>query len=280
MKHDKPVAGTSKKAANLPVTVPDFIRFKTAGTRIVMVTAYDYPSALLADRAGIDCILVGDSVGTTVLGYENTVPVTLDEIIHHARAVRRGVQRALLVADLPFGTYQAEPAEALRSAVRLLKEAGVQAVKVEGGAPMVPTVRRLTESGIPTMAHLGLTPQSVHVFGGHKAQGKDAESAKKMIEDAVAMEQAGAFGIVLETIPAELACSITAAVKIPTIGIGAGVECDGQVQVWHDILGIIPGKPFRHTKRYAELGAQIEQALSAYASEVRGQEFPGREHSL
>jgi 3-methyl-2-oxobutanoate hydroxymethyltransferase len=262
------------------VTVPEFIKFKRLGRRIVMVTAYDYPSALLADLAGIDSILVGDSVGTTVLGYDSTLPVTLDEIIHHVRAVRRGVERALLIADLPFGAYQADPADAVRSAARLLKEGGAQAVKVEGGAPVVETVRRLTNAGIPTMGHLGLTPQSVHMFGGHRAQGKDTASALRMLDDAAALEEAGAFGIVLEAIPMALAKQITAAVEIPTIGIGAGLECDGQVQVWHDLLGIIRQKPFRHAKQYADLGDQIHNALQAYASQVRNREFPSKEHSL
>src|SRR3984957_18326407 len=201
------------------ITVPEFIQFKRKGQRIVMVTAYDYPGALLADLAGVDSILVGDSVGATVLGYETTIPVTLDEIIHHVRAVRRGVQNALLIADLPFGAYQADPADALRSSARLMKEGGAQAVKVEGGAPIVETVRRLTNAGIPTMGHLGLTPQSVHMFGGHRAQGKDTDSARRMLDDAAALEDAGAFGIVLESIPAELARQITAAIEIPTIGI-------------------------------------------------------------
>lgn len=262
------------------ITVPEFIRFKQRGKRIVMVTAYDCPAARLADSAGVDCILVGDSVGTTVLGYETTVPVTLDEILHHVRAARRGVQRALLIADLPFGAYQADPADAIRSAARLMKEGGAQAVKVEGGAPIVETVRRLTNAGIPTMGHLGLTPQSVHLLGGHRAQGKDTDSARRILDDAAALEEAGAFGIVLEAIPAALARQITAAIEIPTIGIGAGVECDGQVQVWHDLLGLTSHKPFRHAKRYIELGDQIRDALRTYAQEVRAREFPGEEHSL
>ncbi len=262
------------------ITVPEFIKFKRQGRRIVMVTAYDYPSALLADQAGINCILVGDSVGTTVLGYDTTLPVTLDEILHHVRAARRGVERALLIADLPFGAYQADAADAVRSAVRLLKEGGAQGVKVEGGAPVVETVRRLTNAGIPTMGHLGLTPQSVHMFGGHRAQGKDTASARRMLDDAAALEEAGAFGIVLEAIPLELAKQITAAVEIPTIGIGAGVECDGQVQVWHDLLGLTRHKPFRHAKQYVDLAEQIQSALQTYAAEVRNHAFPDKEHSL
>jgi 3-methyl-2-oxobutanoate hydroxymethyltransferase len=245
-----------------------------------MVTAYDYPSALLADQAGIDCILVGDSVGTTVLGYDTTLPVTLEEILHHVRAVRRGAERALLIADLPFGAYQADPADAIRSAARLLKEGGAQGVKIEGGSPVVETVRRLTNAGIPTMGHLGLTPQSVHMFGGHRAQGKDTASARRMLDDAAALEEAGAFGIVLEAIPMELAKQITAAIEIPTVGIGAGVECDGQVQVWHDLLGIIRHKPFRHAKQYTDLGEQIHNALQTYAEEVRGHRFPTDDHSV
>ncbi len=262
------------------VTVPEFVKYKSKARPIVMVTAYDYPSALIADSAGVDAILVGDSVGTTTLGYETTIPVTLDEIIHHVRAVRRGVSRALLIADLSFGSYQADPADALRSAVRILKEAGAQAVKVEGGSNMLNTVKHMVDAGIPTMGHIGLTPQSVHIFGGHKAQGKDKESARHMLEDAAALENAGAFGIVLEGIPAALAGEITAAIRIPTIGIGAGLQCDGQVQVWHDLLGLLPGKPFRHAKRYVNLAEQIKSVMETYALEVRDRSFPTEEHSI
>ncbi|HLK55097.1 MAG TPA: 3-methyl-2-oxobutanoate hydroxymethyltransferase [Chthonomonadaceae bacterium] len=262
------------------VTVPGLRQRKQRGQKIVMVTAYDTPSALLAERAGVDSILVGDSVGTTMLGYDTTVPVTLEEILHHLRAVRRGVQRTLLIADLPFGTYQDGPSQALHSAFRLMKEGGAHAVKVEGGAARVETVSKLTAAGIPVMGHLGLTPQSVYLFGGHRTQGKSAEDAQQMLEDAQALEAAGAFGVVLETIPAALAAQISQALAIPTIGIGAGLDCDGQVQVWHDLLGLYPEQMFHHAKRYAEIGVLIENALREYSEEVRQSRFPTKEHSL
>lgn len=262
------------------VTVPWLRQRKQVGEKIVMVTAYDYPSARLADRAGVDIVFVGDTLGMMMLGYSTTVPVTLDAMLHHVQAARRGVRRALLLADMPFGTYQISPEEAIRNAARLLKEGGAQAVKLEGGAPVVETVRRLTEAGIPVMGHLGLTPQSIHIFGGNRAQGKDPAAARQMLADAQAMEAAGAFGLVLETIPAALADRITAELSIPTIGIGAGLACDGQVQVWHDLLGIYPGKNYRHVKRYAEIGEQMEVALRTYAEEVRQSRFPTKENSL
>lgn len=262
------------------VTVPDLRLRKARGEKIVMVTAYDAPTARLADRAGVDVVLVGDSVGTVVLGHKTVVPVTLEEILHHTRAARRGVRNALLLADLPFGSYQVSLEEAIRNATRLLKEGGAQAVKLEGGASMAATVKRLVEIGIPVMGHLGLTPQSVNLFGGHRAQGREPEAARQMLEDARALEAAGACGIVLETIPATLGAEITQALTIPTIGIGAGPDCDGQVQVWHDLLGITSSRVFRHVKRYAELGALMEAALRDYADEVRQNRFPGKEHSL
>ena len=265
------------------VTVPDVRAWKATGEKpaekLVMLTAYDYPSARLADRAGVDMVLVGDSLGAVVLGYKNVVPVTLDEMAHHVRAVRRGLKHALLVADLPFGTYQASIEDAVHSATFLLKE-GAEAVKLEGGAAMLPTVRRLTDVGIPVMGHLGLTPQAINQFGGHRAQGVTPESAEQLRQDARGLEEAGAFGMVLETIPAILAAEISQEVGIPTIGIGAGVGCDGQVQVWHDILGLSPGRVFKHTKHYAEIGQLIEAAIRAYADEARDSRFPTGEHSL
>ena len=269
-----------RRPAERRMTVPELRARKARGEKIVMVTVYDYPSALLAERAGVDCLLIGDSVASTVQGHANTLPVTLDEMIYHVRMVRRGARRALLLADLPFGSYQVGPEEAMRSAVRLLKEGGAEAVKLEGGAPMAPTVRRLTEAGIPVMAHLGLTPQSIHLFGGHRVQGREEAAAEQMLADAQALEAAGAFALLLETIPAALAARITAAVKIPTVGIGAGPDCDGQVQVWHDLLGLFPDKTFRHAKRYAELGAAAEAALRTYTDEVRQGTFPTKEQSL
>ncbi|MCW3098108.1 MAG: ketopantoate hydroxymethyltransferase [Chthonomonadaceae bacterium] len=277
---DEQSGRAARRKADRRVTVPEFRARKARGEKIVMVTAYDYPSAPLADRAGVDCLLVGDSVGSVVQGHPTTLPVTLDEMIYHVRMVRRGVKRALLLADLPFGTYQVGVEEAMRSAVRMLKEGGADGVKLEGGAPMVATVRRLTEAGIPVMGHLGLTPQSVNLFGGHKVQGREEAAAEQMLADAQALEAAGAFGLVLETIPATLAARITAEITIPTVGIGAGPDCDGQVQVWHDLLGLFPGKTFRHAKRYAELGAAAEAALRAYTDEVRQGAFPTKEQSL
>lgn len=262
------------------VTAPDLKHYRARGEKIVMVTAYDAPSARIADRAGVDIVLVGDSVGVVVLGYANVVPVTLEEILHHTRAVRRGLKRALLLADLPFGAYQTSEEEAVRSAVRLLKEAGAQAVKLEGGVSMAPSVRRLTEAGVPVMAHIGLTPQSVNLLGGNRVQGREAEEARRILEAAQAHEAAGAFALLLETIPAELAEQITQSVSIPTIGIGAGAACDGQVQVWHDLLGITSSRVYRHVKRYAEIGALMEAAVRDYADEVRNSRFPTKEHSL
>lgn len=261
------------------ITAPGLRELKRSGQKIVALTAYDYPSAYLAERAGVDIILVGDTV-MLALGYDTTVPVTLDDIMHHLRAVRQGTKRALLVADMPFGTYQTNPEEAMRNAVRLLKEGGAQAVKLEGGAPLIATVQRLTDAGIPVMGHLGLTPQSVHQFGGHRVQGREPEQAERILADAKALEAAGAFAIVLETIPATLAEQVSSALTIPTIGIGAGAGCDGQIQVWYDILGIHPGKTYRHVKRYAEAGDLIENAIRAYADEVRQNRFPSKENSL
>lgn len=276
-------AAEENSARRERVTVPDVRARKATGEdgskKLVMLTAYDYPSARLADRAGVDMVLVGDSLGAVVLGYKNVVPVTLDEMVHHVRAVRRGLKYALLVADLPFGTYQASIEDAVHSATILLKE-GAEAVKLEGGAAMLPTVQRLTDVGIPVMGHLGLTPQAIHQFGGHRAQGVTPESAEQLRQDARGLGEAGAFGMVLETIPAALAAQISGEVPIPTIGIGAGAGCDGQVQVWHDILGLSPGRTFKHTKHYAEIGQQIEAAIRAYADEVRDSRFPTGEHSL
>jgi 3-methyl-2-oxobutanoate hydroxymethyltransferase len=261
-------------------TVPSLRERKSRGEKIVTLTAYDYPSARLAERAGVDVVLVGDTLGIMALGYDTTVPVTLEEMLHHVRAVRRALKRALLVADMPFGTYQTGPEEAIRNAVRLMKEGGAQAVKLEGGAPVVETVRRMTETGIPVMGHLGLMPQSVHLLGGYRAQGRLPEEAQRILADAQALAEAGAFGLVLETVPAQLAAQVTAAIPIPTIGIGAGPACDGQVQVWHDILGIYPGKDFRHVKRYANIGDLTENALRDYVDEVRQSRFPTKENSL
>ena len=262
------------------ITVPSLRDRKVRGDRIVSVTAYDYPAARLADRAGVDVVLVGDTVGMMALGYDTTVPVTMDDMLHHVRSVRRGLKWALLLADLPFGSYETGSDDAIRNSVRLMKEGGAQAVKLEGGAWLSDTVRRMTNAGIPVVGHVGLMPQSVHLVGGHKAQGKDAAAADKIVNDARTLEAAGAVAIVLEAIPAALAAHITAEVSIPTSGIGAGAGCDGQVQVWHDLLGIPPGRSYRHVKRYAAVGEVIEAAVKAYAEEVRGGVFPGPENSL
>ena len=270
---------SSEVSRRVRFTVPDAKIKKARGEKIVMLTAYDYSAARLADRAGVDMALVGDSLGAVVLGYKNVVPVTLDDIAHHVRAVRRGLKYALLVADMPFGTYQASIEDAVHNAVVLLK-AGAEAVKLEGGEAIAATVRRLTDVGIPVMGHLGLTPQSINRFGGHRPQGVLPDDAQRILADARALEAAGAFGMVLETIPADLAAQITASVAIPTIGIGAGAACDGQVQVWHDILGLGGNRAFRHAKRYAEIGELIETAVREYAAEVRDSRFPTRENSL
>ncbi len=258
-------------------TILDIQKMKDRGERIPVITAYDYTSAQIADRAGVPMILVGDSLGMVVLGYSSTVPVTLDEMLHHTRAVVRGSQQSLVIGDLPFLTY-ASVAQAVASAGRMMQETGAQAVKLEGGAAVAPIIARLVELGIPVMGHIGFTPQSVNQIGT-RVQGRQAEAAARMIADSMAIEAAGAFGIVLELIPAELAAAITARLRIPTIGIGAGVGCAGQVQVWHDLLGLYSDFAPRHAKRYASLADQIGAAVTAYASEVRDGTFPGVEHS-
>lgn len=240
-----------------------------------MVTAYDYTSALLADRAGIPMVLVGDSMAQTMLGFEDTLPVTVDDMVRHTAAVVRGTQRAFVVADMPFMSYQASTADALRNAGRLLKEGGAQAVKLEGGAAVVDTVRALAGAGVAVMGHLGLTPQSVHQLGGYGVQGRSALAARTLLEEAQALEKAGAFALVLELVPAELAKAVTDTLDIPTIGIGAGAGCDGQVQVWHDLLGLSVDFTPRHAAKYAEVGATILEALQRWANDVREHRFPG-----
>jgi 3-methyl-2-oxobutanoate hydroxymethyltransferase len=257
-------------------TILDIQKMKRRGERIPMITAYDYTSAQIVDQAGIPLILVGDSLGMVVLGHSSTVPVTLNEMIHHMRAVVRGSQQALVIGDLPFLTYTSMD-KALHSAGRLLQEAGVQAVKVEGGAAVAPIVRRLVEVGIPVMAHLGFTPQSVNQIG-MRVQGRRAADARQIIEDAMALEAAGAFALVLELVPTQLAEAVTKRLRIPTIGIGAGAGCDGQVQVWHDLLGLYTDFVPRHTRRYANLAETISAALQSYAGDVRSGAFPTEEH--
>lgn len=263
-----------------PVRVPDLIAKKARGEKIVAVTAYDFPTATYADQAGVDFLLVGDSLGMVVLGYDTTIPVTIDEMLHHVRAVSRARPRALIVGDLPFLSYQISEGEALRNAARYLQEGGAQAVKLEGGTAVAPTVKRLVDTGIPVMGHLGLTPQSVHAFGGWKVQARSGEQARRLLEEARALEAAGAFGIVLELIPTEVAAVVSAGLTIPTIGIGAGAGCDGQVQIIHDLLGLYDQLKPKHTKRYAEIGDSMRDALSRYAAEVRAGTFPGEENTF
>ncbi len=265
---------------NGKITVPELIRRKSSSVespssqKIVSLTAYDYPTARLLDEAGVDVILVGDSLGMVVLGYESTLPVTLDEMIHHTRAVRRGARRALVVVDMPYGTYHTDTAESVRNAVRFVKEAGAEAVKVEGGERRLELIARLTEAEIPVMGHVGLTPQSVNALGGYRVQGKSVDSAEQLLRDARAVEAAGAFSIVLEAIPRELAAQITRELRIPTIGIGAGPDCDGQVLVLHDLLGLTFGPTPKFTRRYANLGEVISTAVRQYSDDVRHASFP------
>ena len=253
---------------------------KGRGERIVMLTAYDHATAVILESAGVLALLVGDSLGTTVLGYENTIPVTLDDMIHHTRAVVRGTRRALVIADLPFMTYHPNRDDALRNAGRLLRDGGAQAVKLEGGAPVVETVRRLVEAGVPVQGHIGLTPQSVYQLGGNRRQARTEEAGRKLLADARSLEEAGAFSIVLELIPATLAGAITRALSIPTIGIGAGPHCDGQIQVINDILGLSAEFHPRHARRYANLADDIQAAVARYATDVREGTFPGPAESF
>lgn len=259
-----------------PITVPELRGAKARGAKLAVVTAYDYTSARLCDDAGVDCILVGDSVGMVVQGNPTSLPVTLDEMIYHTKCVIRGVRRALVVADLPFMTYQVSPRQAVRSAGRLMKEAGAHAVKLEGGVRMRGAIRACVDAGIPVMGHVGLTPQSVHQMGGFKVQ-RDAE---QLLADALAVEAAGAFSVVVEGVPADLGAKLTAAVTIPTIGIGAGANCDGQVLVFHDMMGLYPDFKPKFAKRYADLGTAIKLATEAYCREVRDGTFPGPEHAF
>ena len=244
-----------------------------------MVTAYDAPSARLADRAGIDVILVGDSAGTTVLGGTSTVPVTVDDMLVFTRGVRRATQRALVVADMPFGSFQVSDTSAVRSAIRLFKDGGADAVKLEGAGPTLSRVRAIVDAGIPVLGHIGLTPQSATLLGGYKAQGRTAAAARRLVEDAVALERAGCFAIVVEAVPPVVADHVTAAVTIPTIGIGAGAGCTGQVLVWHDLLGLGEGRPPKFVKTYANLSADILKALETYVAEVRSGLFPDDRHT-
>ncbi len=262
------------------VSITKLKAMKKRGERFAMLTAYDYPSARLVEEAGVPIILVGDTLGMVVLGYDTTIPVTMDEMLHHVKAVVRGTRRAHVVADMPFMSFQVEPREALHNAGRMLKEGGAQSVKLEGGQHVADTVSLLVSSGIPVMGHVGLTPQSVNQFGGYKVQGKTAAGASRIIDDAVALEQAGAYAIVLETVPAQLAQVITEKVSIPTIGIGAGPHCDGQVQVFHDLLGLSEEFVPKHAKRYAQLGEAIKDAVGRYVDDVQEGSFPTEKESF
>ncbi len=260
------------------VRTTKLLEMKQAGERIVCITAYDYAMARLVDEAQIPVALVGDSLGNVVLGYDSTIPVTLDDMVRHTQAVVRGSERALIVADMPFMTYNVSVEDSMRNVARLMQEGGAQAVKLEGGTAVAEVVRRMTESGIPVMGHVGLTPQSVHQLGGYRVQGRTLGEARRLMEDALAVEEAGAFAVVIESAPGELAKLVSSRLTIPTIGIGAGAGCDGQVQVIHDILGLSARRP-RHAKQYARLNDVILAALRAYAAEVSDASFPAAEHT-
>jgi 3-methyl-2-oxobutanoate hydroxymethyltransferase len=261
------------------LTLPELAQMKADGQRIVMVTAYDAPSGRLADAAGVDVVLVGDSAAMVVLGHDSTVPATVDEMLVLTRAVTRGAVRPLVVADMPFGSFQVSDERALENAIRFVKEAQADAVKLEGAGPMLSRVRALVGAGIPVMGHIGLTPQTATALGGFKAQGRTAAKARQLFEDALALEAAGCFSLVLEAVPAPVAERITEAVAIPTIGIGAGAGTDGQVLVWHDLLGLYEGRAARFVKRYADIGEEIRRALEEYAHEVREGTFPQEQHT-
>ncbi len=262
------------------VTTLAFRQKKERGEPITMLTAYDYPTALSMDAAGVDSILVGDSLGMVVLGYPNTLPVTMEEMLHHARAVSRGAQSALLIGDMPFMSYQADVNDAVRNAGRFLQQAGMDAVKLEGGRERADAVRAIVGAGIPVMGHLGLTPQSVNQLGGFRPQGKTASAAKKLLEDALLLEEAGCFGLVLESVPARLAEFVSKKISIPTIGIGAGVGCDGQVLVTHDLLGLFDRFTPKFVKKYADFHGEMRRAFAQYLSEVQTRQFPAAEHSV
>jgi 3-methyl-2-oxobutanoate hydroxymethyltransferase len=261
----------------LPIT--ELPEMKARQQAIVMVTAYDAPGGRLADEAGADLVLVGDSAAMTVLGHESTVPATMDEMLILTRAVARGASRPLVIADMPFGSFQVSDEDAVRNAIRFVKEAGADAVKLEGAGAMLSRVRAIVAAGIPVMGHLGLTPQSATMLGGFKAQGRTAEKAIALLRDARALEAEGCFSLVLEAVPAPVAARITRELAIPTIGIGAGAECDGQVLVWHDLLGLYDGRAARFVKRYADVGDTIRAALSEYAADVRERRFPEEQHT-
>lgn len=269
----------AKHARLRKVTTRSLQQMKSAGEVITALTAYDFLMAQLIDRAGIDVILVGDSAGMVVQGFETTIPVTMEQMLYHSAVVARGVERALVVADMPFMSYQVNPDEALRNAGRMIKESSVEAVKLEGGESLCPTIRRIVDVGIPVMGHLGLTPQSIHRFGTYQVRATDPEEAELVRRDARALEDAGVFAIVIEKVPAELATEIAASVRVPVIGIGAGGGCDGQILVTHDMLGIYTRFHPRFVRRYAELGREMLVAFERYAKDVRAGEFPSTDES-
>ena len=270
-------APNSPAPGKLPLT--ELLEMKRRGEKIVMVTAYDFPSGALADAAGVDLVLVGDSAAMTVLGHDSTVPATMEEMLVLSRATTRGAHRPIVIADMPFGSFQVSDEQAVENGIRFVKEAGVEAVKLEGAGAMLTRARALVDAGIPVMGHIGLTPQSATMLGGFKAQGRSAEKARALLADARALEAAGCFALVLEAIPVAVAARITAELQIPTIGIGAGRGCDGQVLVWHDLLGLYEGRAPRFVKQYADLAAEIRRALEAYVAEVRTGAFPGEQHT-
>lgn len=262
------------------VTTRAFREKKEHGVPITMLTAYDYPTALAMDQAGVDSILVGDSLGMVVLGYENTLPVTMEEMLHHCRAVARGAKMALLVGDMPFMSYQVSVEEAVRNAGRFLQQGNMDAIKLEGGRDRADAIRAITAAGIPVMGHLGLTPQSVHQLGGFRAQGKTAAAAKRLLEDALLLEDSGCFSLVLESVPARLAELVSQRIQIPTIGIGAGVGCDGQVLVTHDLLGLFDRFTPKFVKKYASFHTEMQRAFGEYIDDVQAKSFPAAEHSV
>jgi len=263
------------------LTIPRLKAMKAQGKPIAMVTAYDYPSAMLSEEAGVDVILVGDSLGNVVLGYDTTVPVKLEDMIYHTRAVVRGAPGTMVVTDMPFATYRLGPEATLRNAARIMQEGGSHALKLEGGAELADEIRLLSSAGIPVLGHLGLTPQSVHTIGGYKVQGKSSDEAEKLLRDAKALEEAGAFGIVLELVTEDLAAAVTRSVGIPTIGIGAGRGCDGQVLVFHDLLRYGSGiRDKKMVKSYANIGDTVREAISQYVDEVKTKAFPEEKHSF
>lgn len=260
------------------ITIPELIHRKSLGKKITMLTAYDFPSAYLLDHSEVDIVLVGDSLAMVVLGQENTLAIGMDEMIYHTRAVVRACHRALVIGDMPYGSYQGGISQALTNALRFIKEGGCAAVKLEGGKQRAAMIATLVDAEIPVMAHIGMTPQSMHRFGGFKVQAKSAEAALMLMEDALAVQEAGAFAVVLEGIPAEVSAEITPRLKIPTIGIGAGNRCDGQVLVWHDLLGLLDSQPAKFVKQYANLYPEMMQAVNRFCQEVRQDVFPGKEH--